>query len=206
MKFFSSTSDLKELLLLEHIEKKPKTTQKEIAAVIDGATSMVNVYIDNLEKKNYMIRDYQSAKVVYYKITPEGIKRKNYLLICYMRELVDLYRLAKDNIEEFLRGIRDKGIKDVLLYGAGEVAETIVGVIRDKTEPVVRVQAIVEDDPEKIGTYMLGYQVIGRDRIKEYKHDAVVIASYTFEEEIMGKLKEITYPMERVERFFGNWN
>ncbi|WP_414713608.1 winged helix-turn-helix domain-containing protein, partial [Schnuerera sp.] len=47
MKFFSPTSELKELLLLQHIEKNPDTTQKEIAKVINGAKSMVNVYIDN---------------------------------------------------------------------------------------------------------------------------------------------------------------
>ena len=87
MKFFSSTSDLKELLLLEHIEKTPSTTQKEIARVIGGAASMVNVYIDNLEDKDYLVRDYKSARTVDYNITPQGIKRKNYLLICYMREI-----------------------------------------------------------------------------------------------------------------------
>ena len=72
MKFFSPTTELKELLLLQHIESNPDTTQKEIARVIDGAPSMVNVYIDNLEKQNYMVRDYQSAKIVYYNITQIG--------------------------------------------------------------------------------------------------------------------------------------
>ena len=73
MKFFSPTSELKELLLLQHIEKNPDTTQKEIAKVINGAKSMVNVNIDNLEENGFMVRDYQSAKIVYYNITPEGV-------------------------------------------------------------------------------------------------------------------------------------
>jgi len=204
MKFFSSTSDLKELLLLEHIEKTPSTTQKEIGRVIGGAASMVNVYIDNLEDKDYLVRDYKSAKTVDYNITPQGIKRKNYLLICYMRELMDLYRLAKDNVADFLVEIQAKGIEDVLLYGAGEVAETIIGVIRDKETPVINVKAIVDDDIDKIGTYMLGYKVIGIDDIKDYDHDAVVITSYSFEEEIERKLKEVGYPVSKVERFFSH--
>ena len=58
MKFFNPTSELKELLLLEHIEKTPDTTQKEISKIINGATSMVNVYIDNLEEKKYPIMVY----------------------------------------------------------------------------------------------------------------------------------------------------
>ena len=203
MKFFNPTSELKELLLLQHIENNPDTTQKEIANVIGGAPSMVNVYIDNLEENNYMVRDYQSAKIVYYNITPEGVKRKNYLLICYMRELLDLYKLAKSNVEKFLTNIENKGYKNILLYGAGEVAETIIGVIRDKEISSLNVLAIIDDDPQKQGTEILGYKIIGRNQIEKYKPDAIVITSYTFEEDIMGRLKEVGFELGKVVRFFG---
>ena len=73
MKFFSPTGMLKELLILEYIESNENCTQKELANVIDAAVSMVNVYINELEEKGYLIRDYQSAKIVYYRITPEGV-------------------------------------------------------------------------------------------------------------------------------------
>ena len=95
MRFFSPTSDLKELLLLQHIEDNSETSQHIIAKVINAAASMVNFYINRLEKKGYLKRDYQSAKIVYYNITHEGIKRKNYLAFSYLRELIDVYRLAK---------------------------------------------------------------------------------------------------------------
>lgn len=203
MKFFSPTSELKELLLLQHIEKNPDTTQKEIARVIDGAPSMVNVYIDNLEKQNYMVRDYQSAKIVYYNITPKGVKRKNLLLITYMRELLDLYHMAKRNMEMFLKGLEAKGYKDLLLYGAGEVAETMIGVIRDKEETSVNIVAIIDDNVGKQGKEMMGYKIISREEIDKFHHDAIVITSYTFEEKIMERLKEVNYPMDSVEKFFG---
>jgi len=156
MKFFSPTSELKELLLLQHIEKNPDTTQKEIAKVINGAKSMVNVYIDNLEENGYMVRDYQSAKIVYYNITPEGVKRKNYLLINYMRELLDLYRLAKENVEKFLLEIEERGYSKLLIYGAGEVAETILGVIRDRNKDTLKVLAVIDDNDEIQGKELLG--------------------------------------------------
>lgn len=35
MEFFSPTNRLKELILLQHIEEKPDTTQKEIARAIE---------------------------------------------------------------------------------------------------------------------------------------------------------------------------
>ncbi len=162
MKFFSPTSELKELLLLQHIEKNPDTTQKEIAKVISGAPSMVNVYIDNLEEKNYMVRDYKSVKIVYYNITPEGVKRKNYLLINYMRELLDLYRLAKENVEKFLLEIEERGYSKLLIYGAGEVAETILGFIRYRNKDTLKVLAVIDDNDEIQVKVLLGYKIISR--------------------------------------------
>lgn len=203
MKFFNPTSELKELVLLQHIESKPDTTQKEIAYVVGCAASMVNVYIDNLEEKDYMIRDYKSAKIVNYHITSEGIKRKNYLLITYMRELIDLYQLAKNNVKDFLKELEDKGYKNILLYGAGEVAETIIGVIRDRDTTTLNILALVDDNAEKINEVILGYKVIDREEIMKYEHDAIVITSYTFEDKIRNRLAEIGYPGDRVVRFFG---
>lgn len=202
MKFFSPTSELKELLLLQHIEEKPDTTQKEIASVISGAASMVNVYIDNLEERGYLERDYKSAKLVYYNITAEGIKRKNYLLISYMGELLDLYKLAKENVEKFLKDLEEKGYKNILLYGAGEVAETILSVIRDKETDSSKVLAVIDDDIHKKDGELLGHRVILPQDIKNYDHDAIVITSYTFEDEILMRLEELGYPEERVTRFF----
>ena len=202
MKFFNPTSELKELLLLEHIEKNPDTTQKEIAKIINGATSMVNVYIDNLEEKKYLNRDYKSAKTVYYNITQEGIKRKNYLAISYIQELLELYKIAEENVENFLLTIENKGYKYILLYGAGEVAETILGVINGRDNNNLHVVAIVDDNTDKQGSKLLGYNIISREFINSIEHDCIVITSYTFEDDITYRLCEISYPMERIEKFF----
>lgn len=199
MKFFIPTNILKELLLLQHIEQNPNTTQKAIAQAIDGAASMVNVYMDRLEEKDYLVRDYKSSKIVYYNITPEGIKRKNFLAITYFHELLELYRLAEDNIERFLLGLEDKGYRDVLLYGAGEVAETILGILKDRTDKPLKVVALIDDDKDR---QLLEYKIISREEIKDFKHDGIIITSYTFEDDIRRKLEEINYPGDKVERFF----
>lgn len=199
MDFFNPTNRLKELLLLQHIEEDPDTTQKAIAQAIDGAVSMTNVYIDKLEDNKCLVREYISPKKVFYKITPEGIKRKNYLAITYFHELLELYRLAEENIEKFFKGLEEKGYKDMLIYGGGEVAETILGVLNNRLDRDLRVVGIIDD--ERSGE-MLGYRIISREEINEIKHDGIVITSYTFEDEIRGKLEEISYDGDRVERFF----
>ncbi|NLP46832.1 MAG: winged helix-turn-helix transcriptional regulator [Epulopiscium sp.] len=202
MKFFSPSAELKELKLLEFIEAKPKTSQHEIARVIGSAASMVNVYMDKFEEQGYLVRDYQSLKVVHYNITPEGIKRKNYLSITYYHELLSLYRLAERNIEKFLEKLEEKGYKNILFYGAGEVAETILAIVKDRQDKPLKVLALIDDSKEKINDEVLGYKVISKDQIKDYEHDGIVITSYTFEDEIKKKLEKIDYPKDKVELFF----
>jgi len=202
MRFFTPTPELKELAILQQIENNEDTTQKQIGQAINAAPSMINVYINDYEEKGYIIREYISSKTVKYRITPKGIKRKNLLLIQYLHELLKLYRLAKENVEEFLDKLVDKGYKDILLYGAGEVAETILGVIRDKEDLNINVVAIIDDDIELQNKEIMGYKIIAREDINNYKHHAIVITSYTYEEDIRNRLEEIAYDEDYIIRIF----
>lgn len=202
MRFFNPTSELKELLLLQHIKKNPYTTQKKIAQAIDSSVSMVNTYIDQLEKNGHMKRQYKSPKVVHYHITEKGGKRKGFLLINYMKELVNLYILAKDNVEKFLVEVEDAGHTNILIYGAGEVAETILSVVKSRDENKIEITAIVDDDKNIQNDVILEHIVISKEDIHKYQHDAIVITSYTYEDEIRENLKEINYPEEKIIRFF----
>lgn len=139
MEFFKPTNTLKELQLLKHITEKPGTTQKEIAEILNGAPSMVNLYIKELEEDGYLKRDYKTLKIVDYNITAKGIKRKNFLSINFINELLKLYRKAEEVVEGFLVRLEEKGYRDILVYGAGEVGETILGVIRGREEKPLKV-------------------------------------------------------------------
>lgn len=202
MNFFMATKLQKELLLLQHIEENPNTTQKAIAQAIGGAPSTVNEYMEDLEENKYLKRDYKTPKTVDYNITPEGIKRKNYLSIRYIHELLELYTLAEKNLEKFFTGLEEKGFHKILIYGAGEVAETILGILKNRKNNSIEILAMVDDDKERQATKKLGYKIISREEIKNYDHDGIVITSYTFEDEIRKKLEEIDYPGDRIERFF----
>ncbi|HBH13274.1 MAG: Uncharacterized protein XD91_0504 [Clostridiales bacterium 38_11] len=202
MKFFNPTSELKELRLLQHIESKFDCTQKELSEVVGAAVSMINQYINALEQKGLIIRKYRSSKTVHYFVTPEGLKRKNYLLITYTKELLDLYKLAKSNVKSYIFEVKDKHYRKILLYGAGEVAETILSVLRDTEENGLQVVAVIDDDQAKIGGSMMGYPIISSQDIHDYIHDVIVVTSYAYEDTILDNLERTGYDMSRVERFF----
>lgn len=202
MKFFNPTAEYKELLLLEHIEQDPDTTQKGMAKAIGSAPSMANMYIEKLEESGYLDRDYKSLKIVRYNITPKGLKRKNYLAITYFHELLKLYNIAEENINKFLVRLENKGYKKILFYGAGEVAQIMLGVIKSKKFIPFKVVGVIDDDEELIGKEVLTYKIMSKDRIKDIDHDAIVITSYAYEDEIKNRLDKIGYPQDKIERFF----
>lgn len=202
IKFFTPTAELKELTILQYIEDKEDTTQKELGDIVNAAPSMINVYINDYEEKGYIIRKYISSKTVRYKITSDGIRRKNLLIIQYLHELMKLYRIAKENIESFLEELENKGYENILLYGAGEVAETILSVIRDRENIKLNIVGLIDDDISKKDKRLLGYKIISRDDIEKYNHDAIVITSYTYEEDIRKRLEKVDYDESKVVRFF----
>ena len=201
MQFFNTTTRYKEMVLLEHIEKNTKTTQKEMANVIEGAVSMVNSYLDNLESRNYIKREYISQKIVHYHITPEGTKQKNYLQITYIKELMDQYIKGQESVHHFLEAIQDKGFKKILLYGAGEVAEIILDIINSQNINI-EVVGLIDDNKHKQKQTIKGIKIYDNSCINGLEHDGLVITSYTFEEEIINKLTELNYQKNKIIRYF----
>lgn len=201
MDFFGLTSHYKEMKLLEHITNYPNTTQSKMAEVIQAAPSMVNSYIRKLEKENYLKRVYQSKKIVDYKITNKGIKRKNYLQIVYMKELMTIYREGQKSVTHFLESIQQKGLKRVLLYGAGEVAEIILDICRQQ-EYDIEIVGIIDDNEEKPNTQIRKIDIYPNEEIHKLEHDGIVITSYTYEQEIIKKLKNMNYPIKKIVRYF----
>lgn len=201
--FFIPTNKYKELLVLEAVHKNPKTTQKQLGETIGAAASMINAYIEECEMNGYIKREYKTTKNVLYHITKKGIKRKKYLNISYLEELMDLHKLAKDGIEIFLKDVVKKGYKNIILYGAGEVAEIILSVINDKSVKDLNVLAVVDDDLEKRGKTILEHKIISRVDLKGIEYDGILIASYTYEDVIKEQLLKAGFDKRKILQFFG---
>ena len=180
MDFHKPTALFKEMKLLEYIATHHHSTLPEIAKFIESAVSMVHKYVESLESQGFLLREYHSLKVVYYRITAEGIKRRNYLQINYMREVMMQYQRAQQSTLPFLQSIIDKDFRDILLYGAGEAAGIFVDMIRSGSL-ALNVVGIVDDAHEKQGTTLKGIPVWSSVDIKDVPHDGIVITSFKFQ-------------------------
>ena len=202
LRFFNSTSELKILLLLEQIQTSNNITQDKLAHYIHSAPSMINIYIKQLEKEGFLVKNKKTKRDVEYIITKKGIDRKNYLLVTYMNELIELYNLTKINIELFVKNLIKRNYKNCVFYGAGETAKVIIKVIKDMSKLDFKLLFLVDDDINKRGEKFEGYDVVSNVSIKKCNIDAVIITSCVYENEIRDKLRKLKYPDEKVISFF----
>ena len=150
-KFFKPTLLYKEFMILDMIEKNPNITQRNMSDDLGISVSLINDHLSTFEDNGYIKRIKHSSKMVDYQITTKGIERKKVLNIGYLSSAQSLYNSAKENIEKFLRQIEEKGFKNILLYGAGEVCEILLSTLLSDTSIKIKCLAVIDDDLNKIG-------------------------------------------------------
>ncbi len=202
LRFFNPTSELKLLLLLEQIQYSNKITQDKLAHYIHSAPSMINIYIKQLEREGFLVKNKKTKRNVEYIITKKGIDRKNYLLVTYMNELIELYNLTKINLELFVKNLIKRNYKNCVFYGAGETAKVIIKVIKDMPKLDFKLMFLVDDDINKQGEKFEGYDVVSSVNIKKHDIDVIIITSCVYEKEIRNKLRKLNYPDEKIVSFF----
>lgn len=201
-KYFKPTMLYKEYMILDMVEKNPKITQREIATYLGVAVSMINDHLEEFEKIGLIKKKKYSTKTVEYLITKKGTEKKKVLNIGYLNSTKDLYFQAKENFEKFLAQVKDKGFNNILLYGAGEVAEMLLHTIMTSKTNEVHVLAVIDDDLNKIGSKIGNYVIIPKESIRDFDHDGILISTYTRKDEIKSKLLSIDYPIENIIEFF----
>ena len=198
--FFIPSPLYKEFMLLDVIEKNPSITQRAMSLSLNISVSMVNSYLADYEEKGYLKRIYQSSKVVEYKISLEGKARRKLLNIWYLNASQQIYASAKSNISVFLENVKKRGFKRLYLYGAGEVAEIFIQVLRYEALKL-QVLGIIDDDESKQGKKLYGLDVLNFNSI-DNAFDGILISSYKYQIEILNRLKERGTPEKKIIGFF----
>jgi len=200
--FFKPTQLYKEFILLDLISKNPNITQRTLANHLNVSVSNVNNHIDEYEKKGYLKREYLSSKTVEYLITKKGIERKNLLNLNFLKSSQLILDSAKANIIEFINKLKEKDYKKILFYGAGEVAEIMLHVIRKENPQLIEVAGIIDDDVNKQAGSIEGINIISLDRINEIEHDGILISSYAHREIMYKRLLDLGYSKDNILEFF----
>ncbi len=200
--FFKPTPLYKEFVILDLIEKNDNITQRQMSDHLSVSVSMINSYLDEYEKNGYIKREYVSSKNVIYMITKNGVARKQLLNIGFLNSSQHIYELARGNIMMFLNQIIERGFKNILLYGAGEVSEILLHVINAEKDLPINVIGVIDDNVNKQGGNVLNKKIYGIEYIKCTSHDGILVSSYTNRNAINKKLNKINYEKAKILNLF----
>lgn len=200
--YFNPTPLYKEYMVLDLIDKNSHITQRTMSKELKVAVSMINSYLVKYEEKGLIKRKYISSKNVRYKITRKGIDRKKVLNIGFLSSSQKIYQIAKENIKLFLNQIVARDFKNILLYGAGEVAEILLQTINEDKSIPLNVVGVIDDDFDKINKQLANYMIYSVADIITLDHDGILISSYTNKELIFKKLIHLNYNKNNILQFF----
>lgn len=118
-----SPDSVRELGLLEEIERDPDTTQASMADRLGVAVGTVNWHVKRLIAKGYVKVKRAERRKLRYIITPEGIAERAKLTMTYIENSMLLYRQTRQQALQVLHQAREKGFNQVMIQGDGDIAD-----------------------------------------------------------------------------------
>ncbi|MGC8857332.1 MAG: winged helix-turn-helix transcriptional regulator [Anaerolineae bacterium] len=144
----STNDELRELSLLEQIERDPDVNQATLATQLGVAVGTVNWYLKRLIAKGAVKVKRAERKKLRYIITPEGIALRARLTMDYIEHSLSLYRKTRQRVKEYLTEVLAAGYNRVRIVGGGDVADICrltcleqgVSVVDEENVPVLQVE------------------------------------------------------------------
>jgi DNA-binding MarR family transcriptional regulator len=119
----NNSESVRELGLLETIERDPDVTQASIATQLNVAVGTVNWHLKRLIEKGYVKIKRANRKKLRYIITPEGIAFRALLTVDYIEQQFLLYRNTRQRVKDSIERLRQAGFDRLSVRGDGDVAD-----------------------------------------------------------------------------------
>jgi len=113
----------RDLIILEHIEQDPDTSQAAMANTLEVAVGTINWHLKRLIEKGYVKVSRAERRKLKYIITPEGLALRARLTIDYIQNSFNLYRLVRERVVTTLKDVHTAGYTAIRIEGSGDVAE-----------------------------------------------------------------------------------
>lgn len=126
----TSAESVRDLSLLEEIEKDPDITQASLAKQLDVAVGTVNWHIKRLINKGYVKVKRAQRRKLKYIITPEGIAFRARLTIDYVERSMQLYRVTRKLVTNYLLEIKAAGYDSLKINGEQQGPDDILDICR----------------------------------------------------------------------------
>lgn len=174
--FFKPSEELRDLRLLEELERNPIISQRELSHKFGIALGVTNACIKRMVRKGWVrIRGFDHRRIGYY-LTPKGFVEKSRLTFHLVSGIVQHYSELKQVIGERLLEIQRDGMKRIVFYGVSDEMEVAYITLQGVNLKLV---GIVEDDEKMTPRIIFGYEIEPVSRVQELKPDCILITSLT---------------------------
>lgn len=168
----NNTPDEISLRLLDELSKEPSATQRDLSDRLGIALGLVNAYVKRLYKKGHIKVKSVPRNRIKYIITPKGLVEKARLTYGYMHRSIDYLRETRRRIEQTYALMAETGVKDILLWGDGDIAELCYISMRGLP---FRIAGVVDGKRKKNGFF--GCDIYEAEDLKDLVYDAILIAA-----------------------------
>ena len=183
---FKPSGQMRDLRLLEELEKNPIVSQRELSHKFGIALGVTNACLKRMARKGLIrIRGFNHRKIGYY-LTPKGFAEKTKLTLHLISYIVQHYSELKKIITQRLLEMQGDGLKRIVFYGVSDEMEVAYVTLQGVNLKLV---GIVEDDEKFTPQFIFGYELESVSRINELKPDCVLITSLKETEQKRERLK-----------------
>lgn len=160
----------RDLVLLSELERDGTVTQRTLASKLGVALGLTNLYIKRLARKGFIKITTIPPHRIKYLLTPQGFAEKSRLTYLYMQYSLSHYRDMRERLRKTLTAAANGGVKRVVIYGTGELAEMAYLSLREMNLTLV---GFVDGGQAKT---FLSYPVMALHSLADCEFDALLIA------------------------------
>jgi DNA-binding MarR family transcriptional regulator len=179
---------MRELNLLQELEKNPVISQRELSNKFGIALGVTNACLKRMVRRGWIRMMGLNHRRVRYYLTPEGFAEKAKLSLHLISWTVQHYAALKDIIGNRLLEMQRDGVERVVFYGVCDEMEiayiTLQGV-------GLRLVGIVEDEDKVTQNEAFGFKLMDVGHLRMLQPDAILITSLTDQAKKMERLRTL---------------
>ncbi len=171
---FKPPQEIRELNLLQELEKNPIISQRELSHKFGIALGVTNACLKRMARRGWIRITNLDHRRIGYNLTPKGFAEKAELTLHLISWTVRHYSTLKDLIGERLLEMRNKGVERIVFYGVSDEMEVAYITLQGINLKLV---GIVEDEEKLRPQIIFGHEVEPVSRIQELNPHGVLITS-----------------------------
>ena len=185
--FIKPPQEMRELNLLQELEKNPIISQRELSNKFGIALGVTNACLKRMVRRGWIrIMGFNHRKIGYY-LTPKGFAEKTKLTLHLISWTVQHYSALKEIIGRKFLEMQNSGVEHIVFYGVSDEMEVAYITLQGVNLKLV---GIVEDEDKMNQKEVFGFELMDIRHIEVLKPDAIFITSLLEQNERAERLKK----------------